>query len=106
MRLKQIRKWLEEGGDLPQDLTPKEKEHLEGLGWKARRQWHRSGQLEQEYSFLHGKEHGKWRRWYDNGQLWLERNYIHGMPHGVKRGWHDDGQLWQDEEWFYGNKIK
>ena len=82
MRLKQISKWIEEGGDLPQDLTPKEKEHLEGLGWKENRQW------------------------YENGQLRWERNHLHNMLHGVHRQWHKNGQIELEEEWFYGNRIK
>ena len=75
MRLKQIRKWIEEGGELPQDLTLKEKEHLEGLGWKAHRSLFDNGQLEHEYNFLHGKWHGVSRSWHSNGQLGREETF-------------------------------
>ena len=54
MRLKQINKWIEEGGELPQELTQEEKEHLEALGWEEDREW------------------------YGNGQLWLDEEWFYG----------------------------
>ena len=106
MRTEEINKWIEEGGDLPQELTQEEKEHLEGLGSKARRGWHDNGQLQYAYNYLHKKAHGVIRRWRSNGQLDYEIGYLHDMLHGVYRSWRSNGQLWRDEEWFYGNRIK
>ena len=106
MRTEEIRKWIEEGGELPQELTQEEKEHLEALGWKENRRWNDKGQLWWEENFLHDKTHGKCRMWYYNGQLEHEYSFLHGTLHGKCRGWRSNGQLRWDEEWLYGNKIK
>jgi len=107
MRSEEIRKWIEEGGDLPQDLTSKEKEHLKGLGWKAHREWYSNGQLGWEQFYLSNMLHGVDRQWYENGQLMWEKNFLHGILHGVYRRFDPfGGQLELDEEWFYGNKIR
>ena len=130
MRIKQIRKWIIEGGSLPQDLTQKEKEHLTKLGWDFTRDWHTNEQKWWEHHFLHGKMHGKQEGWYENGQKKYEEDYLHGkrhgkqerrrsngqkewewhylhgMKHGVFKQWNRDGNLLLDEEYFYGNRIK
>ena len=129
MRTEEINKWIEEGGDLPQDLTQEEKEHLTKLGWsfeenryengeKSERHylrgkehgkqegWHENGQKRYEWNYLHGKEHGKWKWWHENGQKWHEEGWFHGMKHGVFKEWDLDGNLTYDEEYYYGNKIK
>jgi len=82
MRIKEINKWIDEGGSLPQDLTQEEEEHLTKLGWSVKGALHH------------------------NGQKWYEWNYLHGMKHGVNKSWDKDGNLTEDEEYFYGNRIK
>ena len=107
MRIKEINKWIDEGGALPQDLTQEEEEHLTKLGWSVKGALHHNGQKWYEHRYLHGKEHGKHEGWWVNGQKRYERHYLHGMQHGVfKDWWHEDGSLTEDEEYFYGNRIK
>ena len=106
MRTKEIRKWINEGGSLPQDLTQEEKEHLTKLGWSEWESWFDNGQKEYEWNYLHGKHHGKQEAWHMNGQKWYEANYLHEMKHGVIKKWNKDGTLTKDEEYLYGNRIK
>ena len=130
MRTKEIRKWIDEGGSLPQDLTQEEKDHLTKLGWSVKRQWydsgekwyeerclhgkphgkqeawHANGQKAHERHCLHGKTHGKAEGWCDNGQKRYERHFLHGILHGVFKEWNRYGNLLTEEEYFYGNKIK
>ena len=107
MRIKEINKWINEGGSLPQNLTEEEKDHLTKLGWSLKEEWHGNGEKWYEQHYLHGKRHGKWEMWGSNGQKWYEKNFFHGMKHGVfKDWWYEDGSLYRDEEYFYGNKIK
>jgi len=82
MRTKEINKWIEEGGSLPQDLTQEEKDHLTKLGWIVDEHWH------------------------SNGQKSYEWNWFHGMKHGVFKHWERDGTLTYDAEYYYGNRIK
>ena len=106
MRTEEINKWIDEGGDLPQDLTQEEEEHLTKLGWSVKGALHHNGQKWWVQHYLHGKDHGKREAWWDNGQKWYEWNYLHGMQHGVFKSWYKDGNLTEDEEYFYGNRIK
>ena len=130
MRTKEIRKWINEGGSLPQDLTQEEHKYLSRLGWRKMVMEYDNGQKEFEWHYLHEEWHGEWKKWYPNGQKFCERHYLrgekhgkqegwwengkksfeqhcfHGMKHGVFKEWYEDGDLLIDEEYFYGNKIK
>ena len=57
MRIKEIRKWIDEGGSLPEELTQEEHKYLSRLGWSLKEKWHFNGQKEFEWHFLHGKFH-------------------------------------------------
>ena len=56
MRTAEFNKWVKEGGELPQDLTSKEKEHLEALGWEENRQWYEDGQLILDEEWFNGNK--------------------------------------------------
>ena len=102
MRTKEINKWVQEGGPLPQDLTQEEKEHLAKLGWAIDAALYNDGQKWWEEHYLHGKEHGKHENWWDNGQKSYEANYLHGKHHGKWEGWYEDGQKYEEQNWIYG----
>ena len=106
MRTKEIRKWIEEGGSLPEDLTQEEEVYLKGLGCVKAQGWHVNGQKSYEHHYLHGKPHGKQVGWSLNGQKDCEYNFLHGMKHGVFKEWYKEVEFCIDEEYFYGNKIK
>ena len=130
MRTEEIDKWVQEGGDLPQELTEDEKAYLTKLGWTTMVMEYLNGQKEFERHYLHGKKHGKWewclsngqkdyerhylhgkphgkhKGWWNNGQKYFEYHYFHGMKHGVLKEWDKDGTLTKGHEYFYGNKIK
>jgi antitoxin component YwqK of YwqJK toxin-antitoxin module len=106
MRKEQLDNWIENGGELPENLTENEKDYLKSLGWKSEQIWHDNGQLNFEPNYLHGKLHGMKRGWHDNGQLSWEATYVHGKKHGVWRGWREDGELFRRKEYAYGVFLK
>jgi len=72
----------------------------EGL-WRF---WHENGQLEQEGSYVNGKNEGLYRWWHDNGQLKQEGSYVNGKREGLHRSWHDNGQLKQEGSYVNGER--
>lgn len=106
MRKQELENWVENGGDLPDDLTVDEKSYLKGLGWSVEEEWHKKGQKELEGHYLHGKEHGVQKMWYKNGQKYCEENYHHGKKHGTQKRWWYDGILEAHKEYAYGVFLK
>jgi len=106
MRTKEIDKWVQEGGDLPQELTEDEEVYLRNLGLLGMKGFYPNGQKLFHYLTINGKDHGKCEYWHPNGQKMIERYYCHDKDHGSFRLWDKDGNLVKDEEYYYGNKIK
>ena len=128
MRTAEINKWIEEGGDLPQDLTSKEKEYLEELGWKTSENWFENGQRSYVENYLNGQKHGKqegcfangqrfyvenylngqWHGkrevWFENGQRSYVRNFLNGQEHGKQESWYENGQKHYEKSFIYGMK--
>ena len=104
MRTKEIRKWIDEGGSLPQDLTQEEHRHLSRLGWRKVVMEYDNGQKEFEHHFLHGKKHGKWEGWEDDGQKDYEENWLHGKLHGKWERWYYNGQKWFEHHFLHGKE--
>ena len=78
MRIKEIRKWIEEGGSLPEDLTQEEHRHLSRLGWRKMVMEYDNGQKEFEWHYLHEEWHGEWKKWYRDGDLLVDQEYFYG----------------------------
>ena len=102
MRKQELDDWVENGGELPDELTEDEKNYLKGLGWGCSEQWYKNGQKWFHYLALNGKDHGKCEYWHPNGQKKVERYYLRDKDHGVLRIWNADGILLVHEEYVYG----
>ena len=124
MRTKEIDKWVQEGGDLPQELTEDEKAYLkECWGWAFRNDWttlkgeaHGKhtwwlfGNIWREINFHRGKKHGKYASFYSDEGRWEISHYHLGMKHGVsfeaEGASAEERRFFNIEEYYYGNKIK
>jgi antitoxin component YwqK of YwqJK toxin-antitoxin module len=40
-----------------------------------------------------GLKHGLWRDWHHTGELWFELTYVNGVVEGVWRTWYKNGEL-------------
>ena len=99
MRKQELDNWVENGGELPDELTEDEKSYLQGLGWSVvGMRWYNGLKLS-EHNCLHGEPHGKQVSWHENGQKWYEYNYLNGGQHGKQVSWHENGQ--KDWEYHY-----
>ena len=100
MRKQELDNWVENGGELPDELTEDEKSYLEGLGMLVVKGTYPGGSY--HYLTLNGKDHGKCIYWYLNGQKMIERYYLRDKDHGVFRKWGVDGTLLVHMEYVYG----
>ena len=57
MRKQELENWIQNGGDLPENLTVDEENYLKGLGWSVDVDWHKNGQKNYEYNYLNGELH-------------------------------------------------
>jgi antitoxin component YwqK of YwqJK toxin-antitoxin module len=59
----------------------------------GRRQWFVNGQLDIEWTYRNGRQHGLWREWHENGRLFSQTRYKDGYEHGQALQWNRHGRL-------------
>ena len=104
MRKQELDDWIENGGELTDELTEDEKSYLENLGWSIEERWRENGKKWYEISYHHGKKHGKVKWWWDDGSKYIEEYYHHGKRHGDFVRWNRNGQKWEEECHHHGKK--
>lgn len=52
-----------------------------------------NGQIEYEWNYINGYQHGVQKGWHENGQLSFEQNYISDHMDGKQISWYDNGNL-------------
>lgn len=106
MRKQELDNWVENGGELPDELTEDEEVYLRNLGLLGMKALYPDGRRFFYYLTLNGKDHGKCIYWHPNGQKMVERYYLRDKDHGVLRKWSEDGILLVHREYAYGVLLR
>jgi hypothetical protein len=67
--------------------------------------WFANGEVEHEFYFRNGQQHGPLRWWYENGQLAWETYYVKGKEHGTSKQWNRKGNLLGTYEMNHGTGV-
>ena len=70
---------------------------------KMQKHYSRDGQVEFEYTLLHGKYHGDYRGYYPNGELECKGQYWNDERHGTWEWYYPNGQLNTRTHYAYGS---
>lgn len=67
--------------------------------------FYENGELERDFHFKDGKEHGIFRMYYTGGQIYIEEAFYLGQPHGMFKRWYRDGRLAHEKVYEMGKLI-
>jgi antitoxin component YwqK of YwqJK toxin-antitoxin module len=56
-------------------------------------EWHFTGVVYKELTYLDGKRHGRYRTWFDSGCINTDATFNNGLLHGLFRSWDKAGNL-------------
>jgi antitoxin component YwqK of YwqJK toxin-antitoxin module len=100
---------LGDAEELVLEVWPGGEKRAASYVWRGRkvgyRHWEPDGTLTMEYRIEDDVMHGPFRTWHENGQVSQESTYVHGREHGVARQFDEAGVLIGSYELDHGTGL-